>query len=170
MNERELGPDDLQAYLHARAIPGELLRLEVPTPTVEAAARAVGADPDRIVKSILFLVDERPVLAITCGTDKVETRALAARFGVGRKRVRLADAHSVLEQTGYAVGAMPPFGHRAPLHTLLDRRVLEKPVVYAGGGSESALLRLSPQTILEISRAEVLDLLAAPLQAERGAA
>jgi prolyl-tRNA editing enzyme YbaK/EbsC (Cys-tRNA(Pro) deacylase) len=159
MSSQALGPEDLSAHMQAHRIPGEILRLNTQTPTVEAAARAVGTEPERIVKSILFLVDDRPILAITCGTDRVETRTLAARYGVGRKRVKLAGAQTVLQETGFEIGAMPPFGHRYLLPTLLDPRVLAQPEVYAGGGSDSTLVRLSPRAILEATRAEVLDLL-----------
>jgi prolyl-tRNA editing enzyme YbaK/EbsC (Cys-tRNA(Pro) deacylase) len=81
------------------------------------------------------------------------------RFGVGRKKVKLASAEVVAGETGFLVGAMPPFGHRQPLPTLIDRRVLEKPVVYAGGGSDYTLLRLDPATILQVTGGEVLDLI-----------
>jgi prolyl-tRNA editing enzyme YbaK/EbsC (Cys-tRNA(Pro) deacylase) len=162
MEKIVLGPEDLQAYMQAHQIPGEILKLSSLTPTVAAAARAVGTEPDRIVKSILFLVKDRPVLAITCGTSRVETRTLAARYGVGRKKVQLADAQVVLEETGFEVGAMPPFGHRYSLPTLLDPRVLEQPEVYAGGGSDNALVRLSPETILKAAQAEILNLTALP--------
>ncbi|HJW90482.1 MAG TPA: YbaK/EbsC family protein [Anaerolineales bacterium] len=170
MTDRAFGPADLQAFMQSRDIPGEILYLDTPTPTVESAALAVGVLPDQIVKSILFLVDGKPVLAIACGPDRVETRALAARYAVGRKRVKLADAETVLELTGFQVGAMPPFGHRVPLPTLVDQRVLERPEVYAGGGSDQSLLRLSPLAILQITRAEVLDLLSTPAQSLQSAA
>lgn len=154
-----LGSADLQAYLKSNHIQGELLHLDSPTPTVETAAQAVGAQPEQIVKSILFLVDGQPVLAITCGTAYIERRAISARFDVGRKKVKLAAPEIVANETGFLVGAMPPFGHRYPLHTLIDRRVLEKPVVYAGGGSDYTLLRLDPATILQVTGGEVLDLI-----------
>jgi prolyl-tRNA editing enzyme YbaK/EbsC (Cys-tRNA(Pro) deacylase) len=157
-----LGPADLQAYLEANQIQGELLQLSNPTPTVETAAEAVGAQPEQIVKSILFLVEGQPVLAITCGTSYVERRAISLRFGVGRKKVKLAAPEIVAEATGFLVGAMPPFGHRQPLRTLIDLRVLEKPVVYAGGGSDYTLLRLDPGTILQVTQGEVLDLITPP--------
>lgn len=157
-----LSPADLQAFLEDRHIQGELLHLDSPTPTVETAALAVGAQPEQIVKSILFLVDGQPVLAITCGTYYVERRVIAARFGVGRKKVKLAAPETVAEETGFLVGAMPPFGHRQPLLTLIDQRVLEKPVVYAGGGSDYDLLRLDPRAILQITQGEVLDLITPP--------
>lgn len=157
-----LGPDDLQAFLKAHHIPGEFLYLDNPTPTVETAALAVGAQPEQIVKSILFLVDGEPVLAITCGTSFVERRAIAARYGVGRKKIKLAAPETVAETTGFLVGAMPPFGHRKLLPTLIDRRVLDKPVVFAGGGSDYTLLRLDPDTILQVTHGVVLDLITPP--------
>lgn len=157
-----LGPPDLQAYMQANAIPGEILHLETPTPTVDTAAQAVGTVVERIVKSILFLVDGRPVLAITCGRDHVEQRVLAGLFNVGRKRVKLAGPDTVLRETGYPVGAMPPFGHRLPLPTLIDLRVLEKPEVFAGGGSDYSLLRIAPDAILAATGAQVLDLISPP--------
>ena len=158
----DLQPADLEAYMQLHDIPGEFLHLGVPTPTVEAAAEAVSADPERIVKSILFLIDGRPVLTITCGPAYVERRALAVHYGVGRKKVKLASPETVLQETGYPVGGMPPFGHRLPLTTLIDHRVLENPEVYAVGGADRTLIRLSPLTILQAAQAQVLDLLTPP--------
>ena len=157
-----LTPSDIQAYLEDQAIKGEVLFLELPTPTVEAAALAAGTIPQQIVKSILFMVDDQPVLAVTCGTDRVDRRAIANICGVGRKKVKLASPETVLEVSGYEVGAMPPFAHRQPIKTLLDQRVLEQSVVYAGGGAENALLRLSPKDILQATNARVMDLVNNP--------
>jgi prolyl-tRNA editing enzyme YbaK/EbsC (Cys-tRNA(Pro) deacylase) len=78
---------------------------------------------------------------------------------VGKKRVKLATPEMVLEISGYEVGAMPPFGHRQPLTTLIDQRVLDLPEAYAGGGAENAIVRLNPQDILQVTGARVLDLL-----------
>jgi prolyl-tRNA editing enzyme YbaK/EbsC (Cys-tRNA(Pro) deacylase) len=162
--DQALDPTDLAEFMRERNIPGEIIYLNVPTPTVEAAAQAVGTESENIVKSILFTINDRSILAITCGPAHVDRRTMATHFDVGRKRIKLADAETVLRETGYQVGAMPPFGHRSPLHTLIDKRVLEKDQVYAGGGSEQSLLRISPRTILSITQADVLDLLTLPTQ------
>jgi prolyl-tRNA editing enzyme YbaK/EbsC (Cys-tRNA(Pro) deacylase) len=100
-----------------------------------------------------------PVLAIACGLSSIQRRAIADLYGVGKKRVKLASAETVLEISGYEVGAMPPFGHRQPLVTLIDRKVLEFTDAYAGGGAENAIVHLTPQDILRVSGARVLDLL-----------
>jgi prolyl-tRNA editing enzyme YbaK/EbsC (Cys-tRNA(Pro) deacylase) len=184
---------DLQSFMTAHGIAGEILHLSVPTPTVETAAQALGVQPEQIVKSILFLVEAgpaltsevvgadpcvcpstsgrvsslalpSPVLAIACGTAYIERRHIAARYGVGRKRVRLASPEEVLAISGYKVGGMPPFGHRQPLPTLLDRRVLDLSEAFAGGGEENAIVRLDPRDIARFTSAGVMDLTAMPDQ------
>jgi prolyl-tRNA editing enzyme YbaK/EbsC (Cys-tRNA(Pro) deacylase) len=159
MSNKILGPTHLAEYLQAHDIPGDILELDVPTPTVESAATAVGCHADQIVKSLLFFVRDKPVLAITSGPAHIERRSIAAHYQVGRKKVKLADPQTVLEETGFSVGAMPPFGHNSPLPTLIDQRVLDKDQVYAGGGSDQALLRISPQAILSAAQGTILDLL-----------
>jgi prolyl-tRNA editing enzyme YbaK/EbsC (Cys-tRNA(Pro) deacylase) len=159
MQTTKLGVDELRLYLQTHSIPGEIMHLSVPTPTVETAARAVGTSVDQIIKSILFIVDGQPVLAIACGLSSIQRSAIANLYGVGKKRVKLASADTVLEISGYEVGAMPPFGHRQPLTTLIDRRILNYTDAYAGGGAENALLRLNPQDILRVTGAKILDLL-----------
>jgi prolyl-tRNA editing enzyme YbaK/EbsC (Cys-tRNA(Pro) deacylase) len=154
-----LGVDELYHYMQEHSIPGQIVRLDVPTPTVESAANAVNTSPDQIIKSILFVVDEQPVLAIASGLSNIDRRAIADLFGVGRKRVKLASAETVLEISGYEVGAMPPFGHRKKLKTLIDPRVLEFPEAYAGGGAENVLVHLNPQDLLQATGGTVLDML-----------
>jgi len=154
-----LGTVELQGFMQAHAISGEILHLDVPTPTVESAALAVNAREEQIIKSILFLVDGQPVLAIACGTANIGRRPIADLYGVGKKRIKLASAEVVAEISGYEVGAMPPFGHKQPLATLIDRRVLDLVEAYAGGGAENALLRIDPREIQRVSGAQVLDLL-----------
>ncbi len=154
-----LSSTDLQVFLEEHGIRGEIIHLEVPTPTVETAAQAVGARNEQIVKTLLFLINDQPLAAIATGTTPIDRRAIAARYQVGRKRVKLASPETVLAITGYPAGAVPPFGHRTPLPTLIDPRVLTLSEVYAGGGEENALMRLDPQDIVKTTGAQILDLL-----------
>ena len=153
-----LTPQDLEAYLTEHQIDGELIYLEVPTPTVETAAEAVSVSPDQIVKSLLFIIEEEPVLVIASGLGRVDRRVLARYFGVGRKKTSFADPETVLSLTGYPVGAVPPVGHRKKLRVLVDPSVLENDTVYGGGGSETTLLRLPSQVIINHNQAEVVPL------------
>lgn len=164
MPRAELSAADLEAYMQAHGIEGQIVFLESPTPTVETAAAAVKASPEQIVKSILFTIEGRPVLGVSCGTALIDRRVIGAHFGVGRKRVKMADAETVLEIAGYPVGTVPPFGHRQPLTTLLDEKVLAQQVVYAGGGAHNALVRLQAAGLPEWTQAVVMDLSRPPEQ------
>jgi Cys-tRNA(Pro) deacylase len=153
-----LTPVDLQSFMDQNNIPGEIVTLDTPTPTVETAASAVGTNPHNIVKSVLFSFNNEHVLAITRGLGFIDRRAIAARYGIGRKRVKLSPPEVVLAVTGYPIGTVPPFGHKKQVNTLIDHRVLEVTEVYAGGGDHNALVRLNPEDILRITKAEILDL------------
>jgi Cys-tRNA(Pro) deacylase len=159
-----LGTPDLEEFIRNHAIRAEVIRLSVETPTVELAASAVGTEPERIVKSLLFLVRDRPLLVIACGTQNVDRRAIARYKATGAKQVRLARPEAVRSITGYVVGALPPFGHLEPIPTVVDRQVVQLPEVFAGGGSIRALLRIEPAELLQACGGELADVRDASLR------
>ncbi len=153
-----LTPDDLTAFIRKNDVEAEVIVLADATPTVEDAARAVGTSTKQIVKSLLFLIDGKPVLAIACGEARIDRRPIAQHFGVGRKRVKMADSDSVLKFTGYPIGAVPPFGMPEQPSTLMDARLFEHEVVYAGGGDIHALIKVNPMEIERVTSGIRLDL------------
>lgn len=154
-----MGPQDLEAYLQSHGVEARILSLDDPTPTVTSAAAALGVEPEQIVKSLLFFINETPILAIANGLRDIDRRALAGYFNVGRKRVKLAGAQDVLNVSGYPVGAVPPVGWKISVQAFIDPGVLRHALVYAGGGDLHALVELSPGDILRLSRAIELELL-----------
>jgi prolyl-tRNA editing enzyme YbaK/EbsC (Cys-tRNA(Pro) deacylase) len=155
-------PDDLQVYLTVHGIPAEIVHLPAETPTVPAAAAALGVPVDQVVKTVIFLVDEKPYAVYANGVRRVDPRKLAARFGVNRKKVKLADEQVVIALTGYAPGTVPPFGHRQPFPALIDPAVCSHEIVYAGGGGITTLLRLRSDDLLRLTGAETLNVLEDP--------
>ena len=158
-----MNDNGLAAFLRAHHIAGEVLWLAEHTPTVEVAARVMGTTVDQIVKSVLFIqsgdaeLAERAVLVIANGLNRVDYRRVAGCLGISRRRLKLADAETVLALTGQPVGGVAPFGHPQPLRTLIDRRVLEQPEVLAGGGALDALLRITPAEVVRVTHAESVD-------------
>ena len=112
---------------------------------------------------MLFTVFDEGLLTISCGDQLVERRVIASLYEVSRKKVKLAPPDVVLNLTGFAVGTVPPFGHRTQLRALLDPRVLEFDEIFAGGGTHHALVRLNPQDIVKITQAEIIDLHTRPV-------
>ena len=150
--------EDLGSWIQSHGVDAEIIAFSSETPTVQAAANAVGCSPGQIVKSLLFLVDQQPVLVISPGELKVDRRKLADHFGVGKKRIRLATADVVKRNTGYPVGAVPPFGLLKQLETLMDPAVLNHGTVYAGGGSPDRLLRIASDELQRITEAVMISL------------
>jgi prolyl-tRNA editing enzyme YbaK/EbsC (Cys-tRNA(Pro) deacylase) len=162
------GPLDLQTLIDEQGIAAELIGELGDTPTVPAAAAALGVEAEQIVKTLLFLVERqgegrRPVVVISYGERRVDKGLLAQRWGVGKKRVSLAPADVVLEQLGYAAGGVPPFGHRTALPVVIDAGILTLReryggVIYGGGGDDRTMMKLTVDELLRVTGGEVFRL------------
>ena len=82
------------------------------------------------------------------GDRRLDDRLLAAAFNVGRKQVKLADAHQVLDLTGYPVGGVSPFGVPAPLPTLIDASFERFDVLWIAAGTASAILPIRREDLV----------------------
>jgi prolyl-tRNA editing enzyme YbaK/EbsC (Cys-tRNA(Pro) deacylase) len=158
-----LGEDHLLAWIDAHGVSARLVVPGSPTPTVPEAAAALGVAVDDIVKSLVFLVCGEPWLVMASGESRIRYPALAAAWGVSRRRVRLATPAEALSISGYPVGAMPPFGHRSPLPALADRSVtVPGRTLYAGGGTREALLEVTSDELLRVTAATPAELIERP--------
>jgi prolyl-tRNA editing enzyme YbaK/EbsC (Cys-tRNA(Pro) deacylase) len=134
----------------------EVRRFPDGTKTAADAARAVGCEVAQIVKSLVFVVDGRPVLALTSGANRVHLGRLAA--AAGASSARRASPEEAREATGFAVGGTPPFGHPERVETFLDRDLLEHGEVWAAAGTPDAVFRTTPEELRRAARAAVTDL------------
>jgi prolyl-tRNA editing enzyme YbaK/EbsC (Cys-tRNA(Pro) deacylase) len=91
------------------------------TRTAEDAARAIGCHVAQIVKSLVFVADGQPVVALLSGMDRLDPERLGAALGA--THVRRADGDEVRRATGYAIGGVPPFGHAGSVPVLIDERL-----------------------------------------------
>jgi len=126
------------------------------TKTAQDAARAIGCKVEQIVKSLVFVADGRPVLALTSGANRVDTARLAALTGASE--VRRADPEEARAATGFAVGGTPPFGHPERLRTFMDQDLLHHGEVWAAAGTPDSVFRTTPGELRRTAGAEVADL------------
>jgi prolyl-tRNA editing enzyme YbaK/EbsC (Cys-tRNA(Pro) deacylase) len=140
---RRLNSETLSQFITSQNIAAKIVILPGNTPTVAAAAAVLGVMPEQIIKSVLFLADEEPVLVINNGLSRISWKKLADHLGISRRRVKTASAEQVQDITGYTVGSVPPFGHYQPLRTVVATAVYDQTEVYGGGGEIYALLRLT---------------------------
>lgn len=141
--------------LAARGVRAEVRAFEGSTRTAEEAAAAIGTSVGRIVKSLVFLADEEPVLVLASGANRVDTARLGAALG---RTVRRAEPERVQRETGFAVGGVPPVGHRRPLATYVDADLMQFDEVWAAAGTANSVFPISPRRLVEVTGGVVLDL------------
>ncbi len=150
MDEHE---EKLKQWLKANGVQGEHLSFKQSCHSVEEAARAASAPMDEFVKNVCMVdVQNRLIVAIVKGEDRASTERVAKALNI--ERPRLATPEEILERTGFPCGGTPSFGYAAVF--LVDQRVLEKKVVYTGGGSENSLVRIASDELVKANKGEVV--------------
>ena len=119
------------------------------TRTAADAARAVGCDVGQIVKSLVFLADDAPVVALVSGANRADLGLLAAVTGT--TEVRKADGGEARDATGYAIGGVPPFAYSGTVRVVVDRDLLAHEVVWAAAGLPDAIFAISPTNLVRVS-------------------
>jgi prolyl-tRNA editing enzyme YbaK/EbsC (Cys-tRNA(Pro) deacylase) len=153
LSECERTVEDVQQVLRAHNIQVE--ELPADTSTAAAAAAALGTSVGSIVKSLLFLADDEPVLVLVAGDRKLNRARLAVELGA--RQVRLARPEEVIEVTGYRIGGVPPVAHRRPINTLVDRNLLAPATVYAAAGASNAIFPIAASELLDLTGGQITD-------------
>jgi prolyl-tRNA editing enzyme YbaK/EbsC (Cys-tRNA(Pro) deacylase) len=127
----------------------EVRRFPEGTRTADDAARAIGCRVGQIVKSLVFVADGVPFLALTSGSNRADPVRLAELLG--SREVRRATADEARAATGFAIGGTPPFGHPAPLPVLVDEDLLGYEVIWAAGGTPETVFPIVPAELVRVS-------------------
>ncbi len=131
----------VQEHLDAAGITGRVRELPGSTRTAADAAAALGCEIGAIASSLLFVVDDEPVLVMTSGRHRVDTELLAEQLGAAS--VTMAPAKLVRETTGQPIGGVSPVGHPAPIRTVVDAALDDYDTIWAAGGTPHAVFPLT---------------------------
>lgn len=137
------------------AVGARVRRFPDATRTAVEAAAAVGCELGEIVKSLIFTADGEPVLVLVDGASRVDVERVRQELGV--TSVKRAGAELVRETTGYAIGGVPPFGHRTKTRVLADRGLLDHDVVWAAAGTPHTVFPLDPASLINHAGGTVVD-------------
>ena len=120
------------------------------------AAEALGEPPQRVLKTLMTLVDGKPACVIVPSDREVSMRKLAAAFG-GKSAMMMkpADAERL---TGYKVGGISPFGQMRAVRTAIEAEAIAHDTVYMNGGQRGLQVRLAPQEAASVLKAVVAPL------------
>jgi prolyl-tRNA editing enzyme YbaK/EbsC (Cys-tRNA(Pro) deacylase) len=140
----------VQEYLRSVGVDAQVVEMPGTTRTAKEAADAIGCSVAQIAKSIVFRAAQsaQPVLVIASGVNRVNERRIAELLG---EPIEKASADFVREATGFAIGGVPPAGHRNPIKTWIDRDLLQFETIWAAAGTPFSVFSITPDRLQALS-------------------
>lgn len=139
----------VRRYLALHGLADSVLTFAQSTKTAQAAADAVGCRLGQIAKSIVFMADGRPVLAVVAGDRRGDPAAIGV--AVGAERVKLANPEAVVAATGYTVGSVSPFDLPAELTVLIDESLARFDTVLPAAGTDDSVVPVPLGRLVELT-------------------
>jgi prolyl-tRNA editing enzyme YbaK/EbsC (Cys-tRNA(Pro) deacylase) len=149
-------PQRVIAALVERGLPIDILTSPASTRTAAEAATALGTTVAQIVKSLVFLVDGRPVLVLMSGANRLDEAKLTR--ATGSTTVTRPSAEQVRQITGFAIGGIPPISLDPTVPVWCDADLLAYDVVYAAAGTPHHNFAAAPRRLVQVAAAQVGDL------------
>jgi prolyl-tRNA editing enzyme YbaK/EbsC (Cys-tRNA(Pro) deacylase) len=148
--------DRVRQALEAHGLEVQVQELPQSTRTAQLAAQALGCELGAIVKSLLFLADDRPVLVLVSGDRRADPMRLRLLLGAGQ--VGLAGADRVRAETGFAIGGVPPVGHRQPIPVVVDRELSRFARLWAAAGTPNAVFPITFAQLVAVTGGQEADI------------
>ena len=138
--------DRVTAALAAEGVEPRIVWFGDAVTTAQLAADALGVEVGQIANSLVFTIDDEPILVLTSGAHRVDTDFLGAELG---GVIRRASKETVKEATGQVIGGVAPVGHPAPVRTIVDVDLAKYDEVWAAAGHAKTVF---PTTFDELVR------------------
>ncbi len=142
--------------LRQAAVDARIEEFRGPTRSAAEAAEAAGCDESQIVKTLVFMCDGLPVLALVPGDRRADAAKIAA--AVAAHDVRIASRDEVAAVTGVEPGAVAPVPVPPGARVAMDQALLLHETVWAGAGSPRHIVALSPRDLARTAGAVPADL------------
>jgi len=158
MSEISMSAKRVQDALAALGIDAKVVELPDSTRTAVEAAQAIGTTVAQIVKTLIFRgqTSGKAILIEASGVNRVNEKTVADLIG---EPIVKADADFVREQTGYAIGGVPPLAHTHPMGAvLIDEDLLQYSELWAAAGTPHAVFRLTPEELVKIAGGKVVQI------------
>lgn len=129
-----------KAYLEEKGMGDRVKTFDVSSATVELAAKAVGCEPERIAKTLSFLVGEKAVLIVAAGDAKIDNHKYKETF---HTKAKMLTSEQVTDLVGHQIGGVCPFGVNDGVEVYLDESLKRFEVVYPACGSANSAVELT---------------------------
>lgn len=140
--------DKVREYLSKYDMDNRIQEFNVSSATVELAAEALGCEPEKIAKTMSFMVGEQVVLIVTAGDMKIDNQKYKQHFATKAKMIQY---DQVEELTGHAPGGVCPFAVKDGVTTYLDVSLKRFDKVYPACGSSNSAIGLTIEELEKCS-------------------
>lgn len=132
--------EKVRNYLKKFNAQDRILEFAESSATVELAAKAAGTQPERIAKSLTFMVNDTPIMIVAAGDAKVDNGKYKAEYAT---KAKMLTAQQVDELIGHGVGGVCPFGINEGVKVYLDKSLQRFTTVFPACGSSNSAIELS---------------------------
>jgi len=145
----------IQEMLLAKCVETKVIEISDSTRSAEEAAKAIGCSVGQIVKSLIFCTvnTRRPILVLASGSNRVNEKIIAQYVG---EEITKATADFTKEVTGFAIGGIPPIGHKQNIPTYIDEDLMRYQEVWAAAGTPHAIFNLNPVQLTNLTSGKVI--------------
>ena len=133
----------------------EVIEFSESTRTALEAAERVGCKVGQIVKSLIFRgkTSGRPILILTSGANQVDVKRMRVHI---EEKIGRAEANFVRDQTGFAIGGIPPLGHLHPIDTYIDEDLLQYEKIWAAAGTPNAVFEMDANQLKKMTGGRIV--------------
>lgn len=140
--------EKVREYFKQWDMADRILEFNVSSATVELAAQAVGCEPERIAKSLSFMVDGKAILVVAAGDAKIDNSKYKAHF---LTKAKMLSPDEAIELIGHAVGGICPFGINEGVTVYLDKSLKRFSTVFPACGSSNSAIELTIEELEKYS-------------------
>lgn len=146
----------VQDILAKKGLTCKVIELSASTRTADEAAEAVGCEVAQIVKSLVFRTkgNNKPILILVSGINRVNEKTIESQIG---DKILKADADFARAETGFAIGGIPPIGHKKIIDTFIDEDLLKFKEIWAAAGTPNAVFNLESKDLESLTTGKIIS-------------
>ena len=140
--------ENVRNFLKQYNMDTQIQEFAVSSATVDLAASALGCEPERIAKTLSFLVNGQAVLVVTSGDAKIDNKKFKEYFN---QKAKMLSPNEVVNLVGHAIGGVCPFAIKSGVSVYLDISLKRFETVYPACGSSNSAIEHSIKQLEEYS-------------------
>ena len=148
----------LQSTLKKHGLDCKVFEIASSARTAQDAANSIGCSIAQVAKSLIFktVTTNKPILVLASGLNKVSEKVIESYIG---ESIVKADAKFTKDITGFAIGGIPPVGHKQPIDFIfIDQDLVKLSSFWASAGTSLVVFNITVKDLLAVVPGKIINL------------